>query len=405
MSNIVLNKDQEAALRAIQKWYEQGSGQVFMLAGYAGTGKTTIAKELVKIVGPGILFASFTGKAAHVLMKTGKVPMAFTVHSLIYRPVDKCEAKLASLKARRDALKRKRPVPQDDVAKLEKEILKENVNLQRPDFTLNTDSIVQSSPLVVIDEYSMIDEQMGNDLLYFDTRVLALGDPGQLPPVNGRCYFTKKPDVMLRDIIRQAENNPIISLSKDVREGKLLRPGIYGESRVAYRVQLPEQEVDDLLLKADQVLVGKNVTLRKMNQHIRGKRGCKGPLPVPGDKLVCRRNNRDSGLLNGQTWHVVKSKEYGQGRRFLDMQLRDDDDHVTQCIVHRAYFDGNPDAIDRQDYMKAELFDYGYAITVHRAQGSQWDNVVLIDEWHFEDREKWLYTGITRAAERITILR
>jgi exodeoxyribonuclease-5 len=87
------------------------------------------------------------------------------------------------------------------------------------------------------------------------------------------------------------------------------------------------------------------------------------------------------------------------------MQLRDDDDHVTQCIVHRAYFDGNPDAIDRQDYMKAELFDYGYAITVHRAQGSQWDNVVLIDEWHFEDREKWLYTGITRAAERITILR
>jgi exodeoxyribonuclease-5 len=405
MSKIVLNKDQEAALNAIREWYEQGDSQVFMLAGYAGTGKTTIAKEVAKFVGPGILFASFTGKAAHVLMKTGRVPAAFTVHSLIYRPVDKCEAKLARLKAERTALLRRKPVPQAELAKLEKEILEENANLQRPDFTLNTDSIVRSSPLVVIDEYSMIDEQMGEDLLGFGCRVLALGDPGQLPPVNGKCFFTRKPDFLLENIVRQVEESPIIKLSKDVREGKALKPGVYGSSRMAYKVQLSDAEYDDLLLKADQVLVGKNVTLRKMNQDIRRKRGHKDRLPVPGDKLVCRRNNRDAALLNGQTWYVVKSKEHGTGRRFLEMHLRDEDGKTTRCIVHRAYFDGNPDAIDRQDYMRAELFDYGYAITVHRAQGSQWDNVVLIDEWHFEDREKWLYTGITRAADRITILR
>jgi exodeoxyribonuclease-5 len=402
------SEQQLRALEHVTKWFEGSSEQYYLLAGYAGTGKTTIARELGKRLGgqgqgTGILFAAYTGKAAHVLMKAG-VPKAFTIHSLIYQPRDKCGKKLAELKAERLKLLKEDPFPEERLSKLEDAIRKENANMQRPDFTLNTDSVVSRVRLVVIDEYSMVDETMGRDLLSFGCRVLALGDPGQLPPVQSRCFFTGKPDTLLTEIHRHAEGNPIIKLSKDVRDGKAIKPGAYGKSRMMYRASLPPGEENDILLGADQVLVGKNVTRRKLNKTIRELLGFKSALPQPGDKLVCLRNNHDEGFLNGQTWYVVEAKEYGKGKHYLELKLRDDDGVKRKCIAHRFYFDGNPEDIDRSGRATNE-FDYGYALTVHKAQGSQWNNVILIDEWTFNDREKWLYTGITRAVESVTILR
>lgn len=395
---------QTEALADVLNWFEYyPEQQYYLLAGYAGTGKTTIAMEIGKRLGAGILFAAYTGKAAHVLMKTG-VPRAFTIHSLIYQPRDKCGKKLAELKTERLKLLKEDPLPKTKLAKLEDAIRKENANLQRPDFTLNTDSIVEHARLVVIDEYSMVDETMGHDLLSFGCRVLALGDPGQLPPVQSKCFFTGKPDTLLTEIHRHAEGNPIIKLSKDVRDGKAIKPGSYGKSRMMYRASLKPGEEAELLIKADQVLVGKNVTRRKLNKEIRGLLGYKSALPQPGDKLVCLRNNHDEGFLNGQIWFVDSSSEYGKGKHYLDLKLHDEDGTKRRCIAHRFYFDGNPDDIDRSGRVTNE-FDYGYALTVHKFQGSQANNVVLIDEWTFNDREKWLYTGITRAVESVTVLR
>jgi exodeoxyribonuclease V len=394
---------QVAALASVTSWYDKGTAPYYLLAGYAGTGKTTIARELGRRLGKGILFAAFTGKAAHVLMKTG-VPHASTIHSLIYQPRDKCGKKLIALKKELAKLNKDDPALREDIKKLEKAIRLENANLQRPDFTLNTDSVVQSANLVVIDEYSMVDEEMGHDLLSFKCPILALGDPGQLPPVQSKCFFTGKPDTLLTEIHRHAEGNPIIQLSKNVREGMAIKQGTYGASRMMYRSALKPGEEDQILLGADQVLCGKNVTRRKLNARIRELLGHKSALPVPGDKLVCLKNNHDEGLLNGQTWHVVKAAEYGKGRHYITLQLRDDDGNKRSCVALRAYFDGNPDNIDRSAKHQNE-FDYGYVLTVHKAQGSQYDNVVLIDEWTFNDREKWLYTGITRAVDSVTILR
>jgi exodeoxyribonuclease-5 len=108
--------------------------------------------------------------------------------------------------------------------------------------------------------------------------------------------------------------------------------------------------------------------------------------------------------LNGQTWHVVTSKEYGKGKHYLSLGLQDDDGNKRGCVAHRAYFDGDPENVDRSNRAVNE-FDFGYVLTVHKSQGSQWGSVVLIDEWTFSDREKWLYTGITRAVESVTVLR
>lgn len=404
MTEVEWSGQQLEALDDILEWFEnQPEKQYYLLAGYAGTGKTTIAKEIGRRFGGGILFAAYTGKAAHVLMKTG-VPRAFTVHSLIYQPRDKCGKKLAALKTERTKLQKEDPLPTAKLRKLDDEIRRENANLQRPDFTLNTDSVVEHAKLVVIDEYSMVDETMGRDLLSFGCRVLALGDPGQLPPVQSKCFFTEKPDTLLTEIHRHAEGNPIIKLSKNVREGMAIRPGTYGKSRMMYRSSLKTSEEHEILLRADQVLVGKNATRRKLNKTIRELLGYKSPLPQPGDKLVCLRNNHDEGFLNGQTWFVVEAKEYGKGKHYMTLKLRDDDGNKRSCIAHRFYFDGNPEDIDRSGRVTNE-FDYGYALTVHKAQGSQWPNVVLIDEWTFSDREKWLYTGITRAVESVTVLR
>jgi len=401
---------QSQALKSVTDWYDsltesydEGSEPYYLLAGYAGTGKTTIARELGKRLGTGILFAAYTGKAAHVLMKTG-VPRAFTIHTLIYQARDKCNKKFLGLKKDLAKLLKEDSARPEEIKKLQEEIRKENANLQRPDFTLNTDSIVKHAKLLVIDEYSMADETMGADLLSFGCPILALGDPGQLPPIASKCYFTRAPDTLLTEIHRHAEGNPIIKLSKDVRDGLAIKPGTYGKSRMMYRSSLKPAQEAEILLGADQVIVGKNVTRKKINAQMRELLGFKSPLPVPGDKLVCLRNNHDEGFLNGQTWYVVTCKEYGRGQHYVMLQLRDDDGLKRNCIAYRAYFDRDPESIERVN-RKVNEFDFGYALTVHKSQGSQWSNVVLIDEWNFNDRDKWLYTGITRAVESVTVLR
>jgi exodeoxyribonuclease-5 len=238
--------------------------------------------------------------------------------------------------------------------------------------------------------------------LSFGVPILALGDPGQLPPVRGQCYFGRQPDYMLTEIHRQAEGNPIIHLSKDVREGKRLSPGQYGNSRVVTLEALPKEELRTLVLETDQLLVGRNATRRSSNKRTRELLGRAGLLPEVGDKLVCLRNNHQEGLLNGQTWCLQSPPMEEDGYLYLDLS-NEDGDRVA-CLAHDNYFVGTEGQLDYWTRRNAEEFDYGYALTVHKAQGSQWDRVVLFDEWGGQDRQKWLYTGITRAAEELVIV-
>ncbi len=358
---------QDKALAAVSAWLKAGAPQVFRLFGYAGTGKTTLARHVAEDVGGNVVFAAFTGKAAHVLRSKG-CRNAGTIHSLIYR------------------------------------VRGEDEN--GPTFVLNDDSDAAKAALIVIDECSMVDADIGRDLLSFGVPILVLGDPAQLPPIAGGGFFTSaEPDVMLTEVHRQAAENPIIRLSMIVREGGKLEPGIYGESQVIGRDAIEPEEVT----AADQVLVGRNATRRSYNGRIRQLLGRVVPTPVAGDKLVCLRNDRKRGLLNGSLWQVQATRQARKGllRFTLSPDQDEDGKRRTTISVNPAFFEGTAETLTNAERRRSDEFDFGYVLTVHKAQGSQWDSVILFDEsFAFRDNARsWLYTGITRAATRITVVR
>ncbi len=368
------NEQQAEAIGSTVRWGRaRGGPQVRRIFGWAGTGKTSLAEEVATQVADGdkdarVLYAAFTGKAALVLRGKG-CRGASTIHSLIY-------------KADKDA-----PPGQ-------------------PAFKLNRDSDVRGAKLVVIDEVSMVDHDLGEDLLSFGTKVLVLGDPFQLPPVKGSGYFTNaRPDVMLTDVRRQAEGNPIVRLATDVREGRPLLPGSYGETRVIYRSEVVRRDV----LAADAVIVGMNRTRHRMNRDIRGLRGFTAATPVIGDRLVCLRNNRERGLLNGSLWDVAEVKGGGDGTVQLSVRSVDDPamDKPVDVEVPVEFFRGDDAAVKRLDPLfrrKFDEFDFGAALTCHKTQGSQYSAVTVFDEGDVfrEDAARWKYTALTRAAERLT---
>jgi exodeoxyribonuclease-5 len=358
---------QAAALKAVHSWLRDPKGkQVFRLFGFAGTGKTTLAKHIAQYADGLVCFACFTGKAALVLRKKG-CEGASTIHSLIYK-IDDPEA-------------------------------------QHPEFVLNPDSPLSIAELAIIDEVSMVDEDLGRDLLSFGKKVLVLGDPMQLKPVRkDEGYFTDpkdRPDVMLTDIRRQTAENPIIRLSIDVREGLGLVAGEYGAARVIHRSQVDPESV----LAADQVLAGMNKTRRTFNRRIRELRGRTSPLPQEDDRLVCLRNNRELGLLNGSLWRTQRASAFGEIVT-LEVDSLDGLQDPGAVTVPAAFFLGTDADLDWRIKRQHEEFDFGECLTVHKSQGSQWDNVMLFDEsaTFREQRINHLYTGITRAAERLTVV-
>lgn len=400
---------QETALREVSAWLDDPGGkQLFRLFGFAGTGKTTLARHLAQHVRGEVRFAAYTGKAASVLIKSG-CENAQTLHSLIYHPKRRSEERLNELKLERNGLRKMmRETPQPDwrqrwvdrAEALEGEIKAEERNADRPDFTLNLESPLREAALLVVDECSMVDETMAQDILSFGTPVLVLGDPAQLPPVRGTGYFTDaKPDIMLTEIHRQARDNPIIEMATMVRQGRALQLGSYGDSRVVNKTD-PETA-----MRCDQILVGRNNTRHVINRRVRELHGWENPYPVAGDKVVCRRNDHDLGLLNGVLYNVTEDSRLVEP--YMNLQIAPQDGGEELLITaHPEFFHGDPETIGRWDRMNAQEFHYGWALTVHVSQGSQWGEVMLMDEWtHAATRQRWLYTGITRAAERLTVVR
>ena len=369
---------QDDALKAVAQSLKTGKPQAFRLFGYAGTGKTTLARYFAEHVDGQVQFAAFTGKAAQVLRSKGAVNSR-TIHSLIYRP-------------------RGEEAVEDETT---------GRTSMSPTFSLNRQSPVSRAKLIVVDECSMVDEQLGKDLMSFGTPILVLGDPGQLPPISGGGFFTDhEPDFLLTEIHRQARDNPIIRLALDVREGREFTHGEFGTAQVIGR----EAVTQDLVLDPDTVLVGPTRTPRRYNGRLRQLKGFSASYPQAGDKLVCLRNDPAKGLLNGSLWKVMTSSRetVKPGINLLVSPEEDDPDRgVAKIKLLKAAFDTPDEEIPWQQKKRYDDFDYGYALTVHKAQGSQWNNVVLFDEsWAFkETRQRWPYTAVTRAAERLTVVR
>ena len=417
MSKLIWSPQQEDALRECKRWLRNPTGpQVFYLAGYAGTGKTTLAKHLVESESRGRwLFAAYTGKASYVLRQKG-CPDATTIHSLIYRPAGETrKSEILTIEMRileLNCTKAERELTEVEQNKL-KFLLSTLVDLTRdnkPKF-----SVWLYSPLgdhsvagIVIDEVSMVDQHLGKDLESFGKKILVLGDPAQLPPVGAGGYYTKrKPNVMLTEVHRHARNSGILRLATTIREG-----GSLDEFESCADVEIITDKDEDALpsvvMGANQVLVGMNVTRRAANRRYRELLGKTDPGPMTGDRLVCLRNEHDLGLFNGSQWTVEKA-EADLDSLTTWMQLRSEDDtsrtEVTSWMHHML---GKSDELGSMRFGRRDMseFDWSYALTVHKAQGSQWNHVVLFDQSQSfrSNARQWLYTGITRAAERLTVV-
>lgn len=397
-----LSPQQQQAVKAVRSWLADPNRKpVFRLFGYAGTGKTTIAKELTKDVHA--LYATFTGKAALILQEKGCSP-ASTIHSLIYLPKVQSGEALKRLRDELKATEAQDPVDMDKVADLQKWIRLERERVETPNWSLKHDSVLKGADLLVLDECSMIDGQIASDLMQFGVPILALGDPAQLPPVKGYGYFIQdEPDFMLTEIHRQQEGSPVLDLATMARSRGYVEVGEYGDSEVRLSGNTQPAE----LASYDQVLCGRNRTRKKANRAIRKHLGRTSPLPEPGDKLVCLRNDKEAGMLNGSQWICHSVQDIDEDTMFLELtEYGREDDQPFGVYVWKHPFEDREDDLNFWEIKDAQLMDFGYAMTVHKAQGSGWPSVAVIDEsdcFRSSSRE-WIYTAITRASERILII-
>jgi exodeoxyribonuclease-5 len=417
-----LTIDQEKALDAIGRWLKDEDQWLFYLGGYAGTGKTTLMHYFINSLPEPPVCLAPTGKAASVLQKRLEKAAVTTIHSALYNPVipdiSKLESLLNQLDNSRSVMKDRmlsgegdiNTKPHTDLLKAiaaEKERLA-NIKLK---FQNKPCIEIQEGDLVIVDESSMVTDRMLDDLSKLNAKILFVGDPGQLPPVGDKGYFTyTRPDAMLSQVMRQALDNPILALSMKIRNGEKIDKKLQNETVE----RLPKAEYDvQRLTEFDQVLTGTNAMRRKVNRIIRKTRGHEGVMPQNGERLICLKNQYKFGmwLINGIQCVTTDEATTNDNLDWVVSVLYEGE--LLDRLPYYAYpFRANYDFKAEQDPwpMRKHLaeLDYGYAITVHKSQGSEWDNVCVVDDEMFiqdkEFRKRWLYTAVTRAKQKLVWL-
>lgn len=441
---ITPTETQSKAIADIKDWYinRREDQQVFRLFGYAGTGKTTITKYAIADLGlsmfrppkrreinkgpiPDVFFGAFTGKASLVMRRHGTP--AQTIHSMIMNSfeatedqIDEAEKRLVSLVTAIDNKSGQEKVLAIAAATaLQREIHR----MKQPGWSPDPEADAGHSKLIVLDEVSMVDEELAGFVLSYGVPVLVIGDPGQLPPIKGEGAFTgQAPDVMLEEIHRQALESPIIRVATMAREGKYIPMGQHGETVWKMdRLKIGSQN----LLRADQVICGLNATRLQLNTAMRQAAGFAqfGYLPsgerlpdirgnMASEKIICLKNDHSVGLINGMFIDFIEPQKM-DAERFDAVIMTEEGNRIprTQCysgsFVNHYEFDKERENRDWKIRRRCVESTYGWAITCHKSQGSQWGNVILYDDrWgrSSDQRRKWLYTGITRAEEGLVIL-
>ncbi len=350
--NFNLTDEQKNIISEITKFKHS----VQTLGGYAGTGKSTVVTHIHQAF-PDFAVCAYTGKAANVLRKKGIVD-ASTIHSLIYKPLLDWEGKI---------------------------ILDDNGN---PIFTLAQDMPYNG---IIIDEASMVSEEIYKDLCYFKVPLLFVGDHGQLEPVSDKFNLMNNPDYKLETIHRNA--GEIAHFADHLRKG--FRANAFrNKDKVKF---VSYYKSDEHLVTMDQIICAFNKTRVSINQKVRNTLGLKGQWPTVGDKIMCLRNDRTMGLFNGMQGYVKRTHEKPKNK----MTFFSDGTYYNDLLF-------NPKQFDKVKYDFAHgrdephPFDFAYCITCHKAQGDEWDKVMVIEQrcdlW---DHRRWTYTAASRAKEMI----
>lgn len=384
---IVLSDDQKLVYDEMHEWAKSPSS-ILTVGGFAGTGKTTLLAKLIQDLGESrFMCATFTGRAANILAQKIGVSSVTTIHSAIYRPTE----------------------APDGTTKFEKKAYHE----------------VGSSKIFVIDEASMIGASLYSDIESFGMPILAVGDHGQLPPIEGPSVLMASPMLRLEKIHRQAEGSPIIRLSKTIREtGRVPMPPPKGIRFISMNMFKEEMRERTPSMTTEQmhdfaVLCYKNVTRNKVNQIVREARfgACDVSMPMPGDLMVCLRNMPP--VYNGMRGTLEAIK---RGKGPVDeVKVSFPDDgiiHIGPAVRaqfgHSKTFSSAADlrevgikSVHRDVRELGSYYDYGYCLTTHKAQGSSFKTVYWIRERSHADEEtyrRWMYTSATRASEELVVV-
>lgn len=376
-----LSEKQQDAHDKVLSFAEADEGKSFAIAGFAGAGKSTIAAKIANSVDA--QFLAYTGKAANVLREKG-CDNASTIHNALYVLVkNDVECNLCMTVGKVDG---------DKCTRCNGKGYYEG----EPKFVLNEESDLKYAPLVIVDEYSMLPSDIRVDLEKVCKKILYIGDPFQLPPVSGECDI--KPDIFLEEIHRQALGSHIIKYATDVREGKSL--SFCSHDDFIYK---PVKSFDpDAYELADQIIVGFNKTREAWNKRFRLKLGFGNhPLPCAGDKLICTKNNKERGLFNGM---IGYSKTDARQVSFEEIKI-DFEDFDSISAWDGNFKDRDPNPVGKN--RKLDRFDFAYAITCHKSQGSEFDDLLVYNQPVGGDsleRRRWLYTAITRGKKKVSLV-
>ena len=390
---VTLTNKQEQGLRIAVERYKAHEPWT-CIAGYAGTGKSTLVKFIIaalNVAPENVAYVTFTGKAASVLRHKG-CPNAMTAHKLLYYSKRLPNGKFV--------------------------------------FTPRT-SLEGEYKVIVVDEISMLPKELWELLLRHKVYIIACGDPFQLPPINKNAdnHVLDTPHIFLDEIMRQAEESEIIRLTMNIREGKPIQYQRGNEVQVVS----PDDVVSGMYDWADQIICATNKKRLDINTYMRAAAG-RGELPEDGDKIIACRNcwdiidttgenalvNGTIGYLDGLTFGTQEYPIYGFPTvPVIRTGLRTDDGGFDEIMLdQQALMTGKKFLTPEQEYQiyrRASLkglepieFNYGYAITCHRAQRSEWEKVLVFEEsfpFDKEEHARWLYTACTRPSEKLVLVR
>ena len=437
-----LSNDQQYALNGILDYIQSPHKRTVRLSGAAGTGKTTILAEIARRCNAAVITP--TNRAADVLRRKG-IP-ASTIHSQIYNPLSiNLADRLHAIEQSLEALKTKDDpdeLDEQNVKKLtkEKQIVQRLLDASEDDthlsFSFKEDNNL-TGKAVIVDEASMVGEELLDDIIKSEPRcVVLVGDHNQLPPVKDAPIFQGyNPDWRLTQQHRTSNNSGILTTANSlIADGTIAawrtagaQPDVVTASYkdIAGRELNNQAKSGELLEQKSIWITHTNKTRVGLNRVLRKNMGRIDPLPLQGDILVtrktiyCKSPDRDKPLFaeeggskpSGKGVFQIPNGTFAIVSNIVQMRTKNKNNKFGRLVtvtIHGQSINVFLNESDFSDEAQERFapWQYGYCLTAHRAQGSEWDKVTLVSSPSLRrlspvEMKQWIYTTITRAKKKL----